>query len=187
MHEALMTKYFHIPGRENCPHLPPASQVIRPSEARRIRETQDVERAIYSTLTCAQSLWLEGKPAQALLQLNHVLGIAELTSFTAYKAKVWMFQQRHLGGFLGNPVRHYQHLASRVSGDLKDLRSWRAWACFHLAEQVLEAREFPRDLLQIEKEKLIIPSWDDVMLHMERLASAGEASFLSHLFLDEIR
>ena len=34
-------------------------------------------RAAYylAALSCAQSLWLQGKPAQALLQLNHALGV----------------------------------------------------------------------------------------------------------------
>lgn len=75
-----------------------------------------------------------------------------------FPALVWYLLNQTETLFIGNPVRHFQHLASRMSGDHAPLRTWRAWACFHLAEAILPALEFPRDHLQIEKEALEIPT-----------------------------
>jgi hypothetical protein len=76
-----------------------------------------------------------------------------------YPALVWFLAHRRDHLFIGNPVRHFQHLATRISGDHAKLRSWRAWACFHLAEILLPCSNFPRDHEQIEKEKLMIPAF----------------------------
>ena len=80
-----------------------------------------------------------------------------------YQALVWILTRRHEEGFIGNPVRHFQHLATRMSGANKSLRITRAWLCFHLAESVLPADDFPRDTRQIEKEELTIPNIDEVL------------------------
>ncbi|RYD63892.1 MAG: hypothetical protein EOP84_33205, partial [Verrucomicrobiaceae bacterium] len=95
-------------------------------------------RYYFAALSYAQSLWREGKPAQAILQLNKAF-MADLSGDEEvlgkfpppYAAMVWILQNRPEGPFLGNPVRHFQHLATRVSGERKEIRSWRAWACFH--------------------------------------------------------
>lgn len=183
-----MSQLQHIKGREACPFLPAAPDVLKPSDTRRLRDGDDRGAYYLAALTCAQSLWLQGKPAQALLQLNLALGVEmaadtrELVQWPLpYQAKVWIFTRRHEDGFMGNPVRHYQHLASRMSGPNKELRSWRAWACFHLAERVLPADEFPRDLRQIEKEKLIIPSWDTTLQHIDKLGTSAEADYLRRI------
>lgn len=178
----------HIEGREACPFLPPAPEAIQPSDTRPFRLGGDPGAYYTFALKCAQSLWLQGKPAQALLQLNHALGVdmepdseALLQWPLPYQAIVWILTRRHEEGFLGNPVRHYQHLASRMSGPRKELRSWRAWACFHLAEQVLPTDEFPRDRRQIEREQLKIPPWDQVLEGLGNHDSAREVSILTGL------
>ena len=178
----------HIEGREACPFLPPVSDVMRASDTRDLREGGDTDAYYLATLECAQSLWLQGKPAQALLQLNHALGVELapesqiLTRWPLpYQAKVWMFTRRHEEGFIGNPVRHYQHLASRMSGPRKELRIWRAWACFHLAENVLPEAEFPRDQRQIEKEQLIIPTWDEVLAQLSNCGTDMDLQILKAL------
>lgn len=189
-----MVDYKHIKGREACPFLPPAPEVIRPSDTRALREgsqgSQGSQRETYylASLCCAQSLWLQGKPAQALLQLNHALGVeigadseAVIQWPLPYQAKVWIFTRRHEDGFMGNPVRHYQHLASRMSGPNKELRSWRAWACFHLAEKVLPAAEFPRDDHQIKQENLLIPDWQKTISEIQERGIVGEAEFLNRI------
>ncbi len=79
-----------------------------------------------------------------------------------YEAMVWYLAKRSQELFIGNPVRHFQHLATRMSGEHAELRSWRAWACFHLAESVLPESDYPRDFEQIEKEGLEIPSLEEV-------------------------
>lgn len=183
-----MAKYQHIEGRESCPFLPPSPNVIRPAETRPIRESGDRGAYYLAALTCAQSLWLEGKPAQAILQLNHALGVdlevddpAVMQWPLPYQAKMWIFTRRHEEGFMGNPTRHYQHLASRMSGPMSELRSLRAWACFHLSERVLPADEFPRDHRQIEKENLVIPTWEQTISEIRKLGITGEAELLSML------
>lgn len=184
-----MAKYQHIDGRESCPFLPPSPNVIRPAETRPIRESGDRGAYYIVALTCAQSLWLEGKPAQAILQLNHALGVdidaddpAGVQWPLPYQAKMWIFTRRHESGFMGNPTRHYQHLATRMSGPLSELRSWRAWACFHLSERVLPADEFPRDHRQIEKENLVVPTWDQTLTEIRRLETSGEAELLQLIY-----
>lgn len=183
-----MTKYSHIPGRKPCPFLPKVKAIIRPREVKLIRGSQNNEVYYEATLCCAQSLLLEGKPAQALLQLNHALSVqlAEESTITTtwglpYQAKMWILTHRTPEDFLGNPVRHYQHLATRVNGELQELRSWRAWACFHLAERILPTTEFPRDEQQINKESLTIPSWKKVLLNIQKLNSVTEVKLLKSL------
>ena len=62
-------------------------------------------------------------------------------------------------GFLGNPVRHFQHLATRMSGPLQEVRTARAWKCFHIARRVLGERgDFPLDGRQIAREGIFIPA-----------------------------
>ncbi|MFK7909707.1 MAG: hypothetical protein AB8F34_03810 [Akkermansiaceae bacterium] len=150
----------HIQGREACPFLPAVEEAIRPSDISDVRKRGGID-AYLAALTCAQSLWLQALPAQAMLQLNHAMShdleVAELSWPIPYQALVWIMTRRHEEGFLGNPVRHFQHLASRMSGANKELRTARAWVCFHLAERVLPADEFPRDERQIHQENLIIP------------------------------
>ncbi|WP_435892592.1 hypothetical protein [Oceaniferula spumae] len=176
-----MTERLHLPDRESCPFLPPADRVLGPGDSKRRRGEDDY---FLTCLTCAQSLWLQGKPAQALLQLNHALSL-DTETFTPwplpYQAKVWLFTRRHEEGFLGNPVRHYQHLASRMSGPNSELRSWRAWVCFHLAESLLPADEFPRDEQQIEREGLEIPDIDQTMSNLEKLATIEEIQLIQKL------
>ena len=63
---------------------------------------------------------------------------------------------------MGNPVRHFQHLATRVRGPDAGLRSWRAWACFHLCWLELAAGEFPPDHEQAAREGLRYPSREEI-------------------------
>lgn len=176
-----MTERKHMPERESCPYLPPAHKVLRAADSRALRGQPGY---YLMTLACAQSLWLQGRPAQALLQLNHALAkesFADEAWPPPYQAIVWLLTRRHEEGFLGNPVRHYQHLASRVSGPNSALRSWRAWACFHLAESVLPEEEFPRDSRQIENENLTIPDRPKVLRSIGQSGSAEEAGLLRGL------
>lgn len=117
-------------------------------------------------LCYAQAQWCAGKPAQAILQLNKSW-MADLTGDEAvltlhpppYRALIWILRAvaDDARGFMGNPVRHFQHLASRMSGPRAEIRSWRAWLCFYLAAGVLDASRFPRDGVQIAREGLWIP------------------------------
>ncbi len=92
-----------------------------------------------------------------------------------YAAKRWIMSHCPAEDFLGNPVRHYQHLATRMSGVRAELRRWRAWGCFHLAEKVLSPTSSPRDERQIEIERILVPSPACVIGHLEGLGLPGEA------------
>ena len=138
-----------------------------------------------AALRYAQSLWREGKPAQAILQLNKAWsadlpGAVPLADagVSPYRALVWILQQGPDGGFLGNPVRHFQHLATRMSGPRAVARSWRAWAGFHLAERLLDGRDCPRDQRQIDAENLVIPAWPQVVGALTECGWPGEAADL---------
>jgi hypothetical protein len=136
------------------PHLPDAPPGLDPGHTRRHRRECGplFHRAC---LELAQSFWQQGKPAQAILQLNKAAFVPTLPA--PYPALVWFLIHRRPDLFLGNPVRHFQHLASRMSGEHAPLRAWRAWACFHLAHEILPPADFPRDEEQITHEDLLIP------------------------------
>ena len=141
-----------------------------------------------AALEYAQSLWMEGKPAQAILQLNKAMS-ADLTGNEAimagyaapYRALVWILRQDAKGRFLGNPVRHFQHLATRMSGPRSEVRSWRAWACFHLSEGTLPRAGFPRDEEQIRRENLTIPTADEVLDALAGSGWSGERDLVAEL------
>ncbi|MEP2777590.1 MAG: hypothetical protein ABJM75_16150 [Luteolibacter sp.] len=117
-------------------------------------------------LRYAQSQWLTAKPAQAILQLNKAFS-ADLreddlilrTWPWPYAALEWILENAADGsnGFLGNPVRHFQHLATRMSGPRKEVRIARAWRCFHIAKRVLHGKgDFPMDGRQLVREGIFI-------------------------------
>jgi hypothetical protein len=165
-------KTFVLPS---CPLLP---EVTRPQGPAVTRDLAIKDAAYYHACLCyAQSLWRERKPAQAILQLNKSFmadlgGELEIlkTWPPPYAVLVWMLRNRGEQDFIGNPVRHFQHLATRVSGERKEIRAWRAWACFHLSRRVLPADGFPIDGEQVEKESLEIPEWSVVL---DRIAVGG--------------
>lgn len=97
-----------------------------------------------------------------------------------YPALVWILKTATAGdrGYLGNPVRHFQHLASRMSGPRAEIRAWRAWLCFHLAEGVLDRAGFPRDGEQISREGLWIPGLQRTLAEVSKNGWSGEADFL---------
>ncbi len=146
------------------PHLPSAFPDLNANHTRQHR-TECGPRYYVACLEFSQSLWLQGKPAQAILQLNKAF-MAEVSDPPhplPYQALIWFLKHREKDHFIGNPVRHFQHLATRISGPRAELRSWRAWACFHLAEKSLPPHEFPRDKEQLTKEQIAIPPIDYVL------------------------
>lgn len=133
---------------------------------------------------------MSGKPAQAILQLNKSW-LADLRGDekvlgehpSPYRALVWIMEHAAAGerGFMGNPVRHFQHLASRMSGPRAEVRAWRAWLCFHLAERTLGSTGFPRDGVQMVREGLWIPGMERAMAEVDARGWYGEvAELLSH-------
>lgn len=179
-----MSRSFRLPA---CPLLPEVTEPLG-HMVTRAHAPAKCGRFYEATLRYAQSLWREGKPAQAILQLNKAFmaglrGDEEvlLRHPPPYEALMWILANRPADAFIGNPVRHFQHLATRVSGERRELRSWRAWACFHLSRSVLPVDGFPLDAVQIEAENLTIPAWPEVLRELSVLGWRGEAELLAGL------
>ena len=185
--EMVMTKELDV-NDDNCIKIPacpwlPGVEGIHDHSLTRRHGAEKGEAFYQDALRFAQSHWLSGKPAQAILQLNKawMSDLAGddpvLAEFPPpYRALVWILRESAAGGrgFLGNPVRHFQHLASRVSGPRAEVRSWRAWVCFHLAERVLDRSRFPRDGVQLAKEGLWIPGFHRSCDEVARRGWSGE-------------
>lgn len=166
-----------------CPWLPEVEEIHDHSVTRRHGAVRGAEFYL-DALRYAQSQWISGKPAQAVLQLDKAWmadlppGHPVLERHPApYRALVWILVRAASGdcGYLGNPVRHFQHLASRMSGPRAEIRAWRAWLCFHLAERVLPSAGFPRDGRQMVREGMWIPGPGSVLSAMSGLGWTGEA------------
>ena len=131
-----------------CPWLPEVSEIHDFTITRRHGRERGAE--FYQDALCyAQSQWISGKPAQAILQLDKAwmadlaCGDPVLVSHPPPIRRWFGCSSGRLSGncgYLGNPVRHFQHLASRMSGPRADIRAWRAWLCFHLARARPAAR-----------------------------------------------
>lgn len=171
--------------REPCPWLPEVSERLGPETTR--RHVEKGADFYFAALRYSQSLWLEGKPAQAILQLNKAW-MADLTGDEEvlkvhgppYGALRWILEKAKDGsaGFLGDPVRHFQHLATRMSGPRGEIRTWRAWACFWISCRELEGRNFFRDGGQLVREGIWIPGKVRVSNEVRGLGWRGESEHL---------
>jgi hypothetical protein len=156
------------------PYLPQASPDLGPDHTRlhRLACSTKFQQAC---LEFSQSLWLQKKPAQAILQLNKSAFADTPTSFP-FAALRWFLENHRPQHFIGNPVRHFQHLATRMAGPRAEARTWIAWACFHLSKKILPSQDFPPDKKQIDAEKIALPSLDEVTRH---LSQTDRAAFLT--------
>lgn len=165
----------HISGLSACPHLPEVDGPIRASALKICGKARD--EAFYNlALKCAQSLWLQGLPAQSLLLINRAFGAdidSEMAGDLPYAAAAWVMKYRKSDQFIGNPRRHYQHLATRMVEPRKELRSWRAWACWMIACKVFP--DYPADDEQILKEGIVEPSRAEVFDNLARIGLSGES------------
>jgi len=174
-----------------CPHLPAAGFLFSANHAKPWRDELG-ERYYIACLESAQSKWQQGLPAQAILQVNksfmaelnsfHLPGHPDYQNLCPYSAIVWICQNAPDGQFLGNPVRHFQHLASRMSPKSPNapLRTWRAWACFHLSMATLP--EYPRDEEQIIMEQLVIPTFEDTLAALQDTGIRGESELVAQVY-----
>jgi phosphoribosylanthranilate isomerase len=149
--------------KQSCPFLPAYENGRR--KAHGLRRGADF---YMDALSFAQGYWMEGKPAQAILQLNKAFS-ADLSLDAAilsdwpwpYAALEWILDHAADGGagFLGNPVRHFQHLATRMTGPRCQARVAHAWHCFHISRRILQGRgDFPLDGRQMAREGIFIPA-----------------------------
>ena len=171
-------KLVHLPGIPTCPYLPIPEKPLGPSATRSLGG--DRGPVFYeAALNYAHSLWLRGLPARAILLLNRAMG-CDLDGSEAvvkrwpmpYEAVVWILQSRRIEDFIGNPRRHWQHLATRMVEPRKAVRTARAWACWQLARAVLP--DYPADELQIEREGVVEPSEEQIQEWLSELGLPGE-------------
>lgn len=166
-----------------CPYLPNVDAFL-PITHTRAHRAECGEAFFHACHELAQSLWRHGSPAQAILQLDKAMMAQVDDSFTMpYEAILWIIQNCPNDQFVGNPVRHFQHLASRMNfkQPQPELRTWRAWACLHLTEQIIKNPEFTRDIVQVEKENLTIPELDKVLTYFRTTQRNNELSTLESL------
>lgn len=175
MNEVLLR---HLPELAPCPWLPPQEEPLSAAWVAALGEDRG-EQFYLAALEYAQSLWRQGFPARSILLLNRALG-CELEGTEAvlrhwplpYAAMAWLLQQRREDQYLGNPRRHWQHLASRMSGPRAELRTWRAWACWRIACVALP--NLVADELQLAREGLREPGEEEIADQLERLGHRGE-------------
>jgi GNAT superfamily N-acetyltransferase len=170
-----------------CPFLPVVDRVHSAADVNRFPKSDRGPGFYVACLRYAQSLWQSGLPAQAILQCNRALAIPlpgeepVLRQWPLpYQALAWILLNRQEGQFIGNPRRHWQHLASRMVEPHKELRIWRAWACWYLAKTVLPESEFPADMKQIRGERLVEPTFDSIFNHLARLSPAEDLATWQH-------
>ena len=170
------------PPSINPPH-PFLPEIDRPYTAADVDVVaKDRDAQFYLTAhRYAQSLWQSGFPAKAILLLNRALSLplsgseAVLQEWPLpYKAAAWLLINRREDQFIGNPRRHWQHLATRMVEPNKALRTWRAWACWYLAKEILPEQEYPSDEKQIREEGVVEPTFAEIAERLEALSPAND-------------
>ena len=169
---------IHLPGLEPCPYLPRQDEPLSAAFVAVLGEDRGPDFYL-AALHYAQSLWRQGFPARSILLLNRALG-AELDGSEPvlpqwplpYLAIGWLLDHHLPEHFMGNPRRHWQHLATRMSGPRAELRTWRAWACWRMACVTLP--DWPADEKQLAEEGVREPGEEEIAGHLERLGHPGE-------------
>ncbi|MDB6139892.1 MAG: Ribosomal protein acetylase RimI [Verrucomicrobiaceae bacterium] len=163
-----------------CPFLPETDRIIPAAEI--VALGKDRGPVFYeASLRYGQSRWRLGFPAQALLQCNRALSCClpgtepVLRQWPLpYGTISWLMVNPKEGQFLGNPRRHFQHLATRMVPPHQDLRTWRAWACWYLAKAVLPEAAFPGDPKQIRGEGITEPAFAQIKERLGALSPAND-------------
>lgn len=175
----------HLPELKPCPFLPDVAGPLTAASVNALGD--DRGPAFYeAALRYAASLWLQGLPARAILLLNRALG-ADVPADSPvlrkwplpYAAVAWILRHARPEHFLGNPRRHWQHLATRMAGPRPELRTWRAWACWRLARLILPG--LPADELQLAEEAVREPEEVEIFARLECLGLPGEAALWAEI------
>ncbi len=176
--DKMVLQRFHCEQLARCPYLPLPEEVMTAAAMGAVRG--ESPPLFYETaLMCAHSLWLQGYPAQSLLLINRALG-ADLQGDESilrkwplpYAAALWVMSHRQADQFIGNPRRHYQHLATRMVEPRKSQRAWRAWACWYLARLVFP--DYPADEEQIRDEGVVEPRREEIVDGLDAEGIPGE-------------
>lgn len=170
----------HLVDLTPCPFLPSVDAPLRAAEMKRFGQGRG-EEFYRQALAVAQSLFLQGLPAQSILLINRAFsadlrGEEEiLEEFPLpYRAMAWVMANRREEHFVGNPRRHFQHLATRMVEPRKELRSWRAWGCWRYACLIFP--DYPADEKQLAEEGVVEPTENEIESALSRLGVPGEAA-----------
>lgn len=69
-----------------------------------------------------------------------------------------------------------------MSGPRAEIRAWRAWLCFHLAEKSLGCPGFPRDGEQLAREGLGIPGLQRTIHEISKNGWKNEVAEIPRFF-----
>ncbi|MDB6135803.1 MAG: hypothetical protein JWM59_4046 [Verrucomicrobiales bacterium] len=161
-----------------CPFLPVPEGILTAASVQALGEDRGPDFYL-AALNYAQSLWLQGFPARAILLMNRAMGCGlegrepVLMQWPLpYFGMVWLLRNCRPEQFIGNPRRHWQHLATRMSGPRAELRTWRAWACWRIA--CIVRPDDPADEKQIAEEDVREPGEETIADRLTLLGHPGE-------------
>ena len=164
-----------------CPFLPLPERPLTHEDLHALG-TDRGPRFHHAALAYAQGMWLANFPAKALLLVSRAQScrLEEVSLLTEgampYHAVAWIVHHRPAGRFIGNPRLHYQHLASRMVEPHRELRRWRAWACWYLTRELLSEAEFPSDTRQIRAESTVEPRRAEIAQQLDALSPSNDRS-----------
>lgn len=122
-----------------CPYLPPHRVGMSYKDLRAAR-TVTSDKLFRVSLEYAQFLWMDHKPARAILALCRALYLdpesLKPATVAPYRAYGWLLLNHRGNGFLGNPRISFFHQATRMN-PAKPLFRQRAWAMWHVTVEAL--------------------------------------------------
>ncbi len=164
-----------MPAFVSCPHLPPAREDL---DWRALHLHRGAARGAEFYISCleyGQTLWGRGLAARAILCLDRALGSdlrgdePVLASWPLpYAALAWLLAHTPADVFVGNPRVHFQHYAGRMNEPRRELRRWRAWACWALVRAVCP--RLPGD----PRHAICEPSVEEIAVALRIHGHAGE-------------
>jgi hypothetical protein len=170
----------HLPHLAPCPYLPLPPQPLSAHCIAVLHHDRGPDFYV-TAMQYGQSLWLQGYPARAVLVLNRALGCDLNGSEPVlarwplpYQAMAWLLKHHLPGQFIGNPRVHWQHLATRMVEPRKEIRTWRAWACWRMACVLFPG--MPGDERQIVREAVVEPGQVEISWNLERFGHPGEVA-----------
>jgi hypothetical protein len=165
----------------HCPSLPPPRAGLDWRLLNAFGAGDRGDRFYFACLEYAHALWLKRLPARAILCLDRAMG-ANLHGHEAvlkawpipYEAMAWMMCHTPRDVFIGNPRVHFQHYAGRMNEPRREIRRWRAWACWALARRAMPA------LRGDERHLVEEPTLRHIEVRLLRHGLRGEAARWSH-------
>jgi hypothetical protein len=159
-----------------CPHLPVSPAGLDHRHLGRHGEARGADFYL-ACLEYGNELWNRGLAARAMLCLDRAMG-ADLRGDAPvlrehpmpYAAMAWFLQHTPVDVFIGNPRVHFQHYADRMNEPRRDLRRWRAWACWALTRRLRP--EWPAD----PRHAVIEPSEDEIAAELDFHGLPGETA-----------